>query len=152
MKEVLLNLTSLELAIFTLTFLIIVIVILIVYIIDYYGTYETKKMSSFDLKNATKILEAEANKPREVIMGEYEKEQEENAIISYDEFLEQTTKLDINSFKNNIYPVEKKYDDEISPISIEEYENVTLPKQEDLELTKEMAFLTDLKTFRSNMK
>jgi ABC-type Na+ efflux pump permease subunit len=152
-KEFLTNLTSLELAIFTITFLIIVMVLLIIYIISNYLEKSPKqeKKISFDLEDVAHILEEENKKPREIVTGYYEKEQEENAIISYEELLEQTTKLDMNTFKSNNASLDKEdYTEEEAPISYEDFKK--LDKEENLELTKEIVFLKDLKTFRAGLK
>ena len=59
----------------------------------------------FDIKNAVKELEEK--QPREIELTDYEREQEENAIISYDELLS-------NTRNNKINYVDERINDNVS--------------------------------------
>lgn len=159
-KEFMVNLNSTDIAIYSLCFLVLVIILLSIYLLSVYVESEQKeqKQKDFDLSVATKALESMDKKPRQIVMDEYEKNQEETAIISYEELLEQTTKMPL--VIEDVIKEQEEYDEEQAPISIKEFNSSHEPKQEqvieevkeDLNLTKEMAFLKDLKSFRANMK
>ena len=73
---------------------------------------ETQNNDSFDIEDVTKTLES-IPRERTVKLTEYEIEQEENAIISYDELVTQAIpKLDISKKKQDeVVPVEDKNKD-----------------------------------------
>ena len=154
-REFLVNLETIEVAIYSLCFLLLIIILMIIYLISFYIESEEheKKQDQFNLEHATKALENMEKKPRQIIMDEYEKSQEENAIISYEELLEQTTKMPL--IIESEIEKQEMYDEESAPISIDEFKEASVvvsDTEEDLSLTKEMAFLNDLKSFRANMK
>lgn len=154
-REFLVNLDSIQIAIYSLCFLLLIIILMIIYLISFYIEAEeiNKEKSEFNLENATKALESMEKKPRQIVMDEYEKSQEENAIISYEELLEQTMKMPL--IIESEIEEQELYNEENAPISIEEFSQETLvvPElEEELNMTKEMAFLNDLKSFRANMK
>lgn len=161
LREILTNLDSVQIAMYSLYFLMLVIVVMVIYLISYYVESETVKeeKKEFDLYVAQKALEQMDNKPRVIKMDEYEKNQEDTAIISYDELLEQT--MNMPAIFNEEIEKNENYNEEYAPISIEEYEqqkvetNVNISEEEieeELSMTKEMVYLKDLKEFRANLK
>ena len=122
------------------------------------------------------LLEDNINNPKPIDLTKFEEEEEKNAIISYDELVkragskkivykvesekEQIEELSINDEKSNvktkfkaskvispIYGVQKEEKKEEEFIDI----NNGMREYDDEELQKDITFLTNLKTFRSNL-
>ena len=110
---------------------------------------EEKK--DFDLRDVTKNLEENMNKERIMSTTEYENEQEQKAIISYDELLKKASSLTIN------------YEDEpdIDGIKVRKVEvekgkpgSAEIPKPRNKSFysyEREEVFLKALKQFRANL-
>lgn len=122
MKEILKNtfgfmytLTLGDLFFFIGTFLLIILSIYIIYLLKNSDEELPKKKTEFDIEKVTKNLE-ENYKPstKNIKLTSYEEEQENNAIISYDELIK-TRELNVvtydDTFKNELTGVEvKKFD------------------------------------------
>ena len=97
-----------------------------------------------DLKTLTKKLEDQKDKP--ILMNDYEEEQEQKAIISYDELLASQKDLKIN------YEDEKQLGDlTIKKVNID---NITTPKEDKVQVIsyeKEEAFLEALKKLQEQI-
>ncbi len=97
-----------------------------------------------DLKTITKQLEDQKDKP--ILMNDYEEEQEQKAIISYDELLASQKDLKIN------YEDEKQLGDlTIKKVNID---NITTPKDNKVQVIsyeKEEAFLEALKKLQEQI-
>ena len=152
MKNLFLNigefLKTLTLIDYILYIAILVLIVLIVSLIYLLKTTDIENdilneedRDEFDIKNAVKELNDYT--PREIELNDYEKEQEENAIISYDEL--------INSTKNN----KLNYSDEemSGNVSVKKFDLDNLVSEEEeakmnvrvLTLEHEEAFLAALK-------
>ena len=130
------------------------------------------------------LLEDNVKNPKPINLTEFEKEEEANAIISYDELVKKagakkiiykTNKETINEVKKEekieikkeenkgkfrasqvispIYGVQKKEDKKEEVEEFIDLENIPVKKREltDDDLQKDITFLTNLKTFRSNL-
>lgn len=155
LKYIISNFNMDDIVVFSLYCLIIIIVFLIFYTLYLYISSEQlkKKKADFDIAIATKALDKFESKPR-FIPEEFEKEEEENAIISYDELLEKT--MNVPQFIENRVKEQDEYET-IAPISIEEFKKqnelkeVVSYKLEEKEID-EKQYLKDLKAFRANLK
>ena len=114
MKNLILNiiefLKTLTLIDYILYIAILILIILIVSLVYLLKTTDIENAISeedeeFDIKNA--VEELKDYTPREIELNDYEKEQEENAIISYDELVN-------NARNNKINYVDEKINDNIS--------------------------------------
>lgn len=151
-----------DLFFFGITLILILILIYIVYLIrldtvDLLGLEDkTKEDAKEQIPKADKPLTAivddiELNyKPKPIDLSEYEKEQENTAIISYDELLK--------SVSNNIY-YEDEYDSGFDDVLIQKVDNkesktqelVDLPKAIMMSYEAEEDFLKALKVLQSNL-
>ena len=104
--------------------------------------YDDEEGELFDLKSLTEKLQKEKLEPSGV--AEYEKEQEEKAIISYDELLQKKNKYAVNYEKEEVMDdlVVKKVDlnDLVNKNELDEVKEVRVISYE-----KEEAFLNALK-------
>lgn len=111
----------------------------------------TEEKKDFDLKDATKKLEESMNKERIMSISDYENEQEEKAIISYDELLKRASSLTIN------YEDEPSVDGiKVRKVEVEKGEprKTELPKPRNRSFytyEREEEFLKALKQFRANL-
>lgn len=141
------------------TFLLIIALIYIVYLIkkdDFMDEKRFEKDGNNDSMDILKICEAIESdyKPGTIELTSYEEEQENSAIISYDELVKNKNLNTIN------YDKEYKYDsDELSvkKINIEEYK-MSEKSEKEIELKvklmhydKEEAFLKALKQLQQNL-
>lgn len=144
---------------FTVTLFLIVFLIYIYYLIKIEDIEEEKK-----LKKTNRFIEKEEEKPLSKIVDEletnyepvpidlsdYEKEQENTAIISYDEL--------VNRANNNIY-YEDDYESGFDDVLIKKVDNkesktqelVDLPKAVMMSYESEEAFLSALKVLQKNL-
>ena len=100
-----------------------------------YGLVEEKREDVFDLKNVTKELEW-LPKERTIQLTDYEREQEETAIISYDELVTQSIpRLEISKALRE--EVLEEYDYEVKEDVVEEI------KEEKVEEPKEIVKSSD---------
>ena len=103
-----------------------------------------EKDELLDLKSLTKKLEEEKDKP--IIMNDYEEEQEQKAIISYDELLASQKDNKIN------YEEEQQLGDlTVKKVNID---NISIPKEEKVTVIsyeKEEAFLEALKKLQEQI-
>lgn len=114
-------------------------------------SYDDENDVAIDLASITKALNERTKNPIE--MTDYEMEQEERAIISYDELLERSKNLSLN------YEVEEEKEDNEVTIKKVDLENL-VSKVEDAETTlevrvisyqKEEAFLEALKNLKEQI-
>lgn len=77
------------------TFIILIISVIYLYKISSLEIIESEVNDMLDLKEITKQIE-ESPKKRNIELTPYEKEQEEKAIISYDELLKSSNSMKIN--------------------------------------------------------
>ncbi len=149
-----------DLFFFTVTLLLIVILIYIIYMfkIDDYDEAPSKKSIVKPIKqkepekSLSKIVdELEMNyKPKPIDLSEYEKEQENTAIISYKELLERAS--------NNIY-YDDEYDSGFDDVLIQKVDNkesntqelVDLPKAIMMSYEDEEEFYRTLKILQKNL-
>lgn len=140
------------------TFLLIVLFIYVLYLIKLSELEEKKEEISnnnisdtFDIEAVTKAIE-EDYKPETVRLTSYEIEQEQSAIISYDELLNNKDKVGIN------YDDEYTYD--IPELSVKKINLTTDPQKQDesprlevklMQYDKEEAFLKALKELQENL-
>ena len=108
---------------------------------------------AYDIMRICEAIETDYN-PGNIELTNYEEEQENNAIISYDELIKNK-----NNFKIN-YDEDYKYDSDelkVKKINIEEYK---MPEQQEKEIElkvklmhydKEEAFLKALKQLQQNL-
>lgn len=109
----------------------------------------------FDLKNVTKELES-LPKERTITLTPYELEQEEQAIISYDELVTQSIpKLEISeALREEVltdyeYDVDKKYEDDVPKLKqVGETTEVVRTKDD---YVHEESFLDDLKNLKNSL-
>lgn len=162
LRDMLTSIDSIVIAMYSLYFLMLIIVSMVIYLISYYvdieQTEEAKK--EFDINIATVALEKFDEQPKEFVLDDYEKQQEQNAIISYDELLEQT--MSMPAILTEEIEKNENYNEEFAPISMEELDNQKNDSnalkiseeelEEELSVTKEMAYLQNLKEFRANLK
>ena len=140
------------------TFLLIIALIYVIYLIkrdDFMDEkrYDSIDNDSMDILSICEKIESEY-KPSTIELTSYEEEQENNAIISYDELIKNKNLNTIN------YDSEYKYDsDELSvkKINIEEFK-MSEKKEKEIELKvklmhydKEEAFLQALKQLQQNL-
>lgn len=105
--------------------------------------YNDEEEALLDLESLTKKLQNEQNQ-KEVSITAYEKDQEEKAIISYDELLKKRNKYAIN------YEKEEVFDDlVVKKVNLHDLENRNeieeLKEVRVISYTKEEAFLSALK-------
>ena len=142
------------------TFLLIIALIYVVYIIKRDDIFMGEvihngevKNDSYDIMKICEAIESDYN-PGNIELTPYEEEQENNAIISYDELIKNKNNIIIN------YDEDYKYDsDELSvkKINIGEYK-MSNEKEKEIELKvklmhydKEEAFLKALKQLQQNL-
>lgn len=141
------------------TFLLILALIYIIYLIKRDDTMDEKRFEidrdndSMDILKICEEIES-SYKPGTIELTSYEEEQENNAIISYEELVKNKNQNSIN------YDNSYKYDsDELSvkKINIEEYQ-MSEQKEKEIELKvklmhydKEEAFLRALKQLQQNL-
>lgn len=103
------TLTLIDYVLFLAILVLLVLIVSLVYLlqttdIEEYDTEEDN--GEFDIKKA--VEEIESATPREIEINDYEREQEENAIISYEELVNNTRKNKIN------YETDEMIDDKVS--------------------------------------
>lgn len=141
------------------TFLLILALIYIIYLIKRDDFMDEKRFEvnkdndAMDILSICEKIESEY-KPGTIELTSYEEEQENNAIISYDELIKNKNQNTIN------YDADYKYDsDELSvkKINIEEYK-MSEKREKEIELKvklmhydKEEAFLRALKQLQQNL-
>ncbi len=161
-----------DLFFFTVTLILILLLIYIVYLVRLDDeNYETKNLKStvpaphLEVNKSATIESTEDKplkaivdkiesdyKPRPIDLSEYEKEQENTAIISYQELLSRA------SAANNIY-YEDEYDSGFDDVLIQKVDNkqsntqelVNLPKAVMMSYESEEAFLHALKALQKNL-
>ena len=134
------------------TFLILVALIYVIYLIKKDDEKHYINKTEIDTLESIKETIEKEYKPETIILTDYEKEQEENAIISYDELLKNKNKLNIS------------YDEEYEPntsevlvkkINIsennEEIKNKSELSVKLMSYDKEEAFLKALKQLQQNL-
>ena len=104
-----------------------------------------EKDELIDLRKLTKQMESQEDKP--IIMNDYEEEQEQKAIISYDELLEKQKDLKLN------YEEEQQLGDiTVKKVDID---NISVPVKEEkvtvISYEKEEAFLEALKKLQEQI-
>ena len=144
------------------TFLLIVLLIYIIYLIkcsDNESTLEDdllninanteNKSDSFDLEAVAKDIEKNY-KPETIKLTSYEEEQENNAVISYEELLKTKTNLQFN--------YDEKYEYDVPELKVKKFNlnntsEIELPKLEVklMSYEKEEEFLQTLKKLQSNL-
>lgn len=135
------------------TFLLIVLFIYILYLIKCSDVEEkpASKSDSFDIEAACKAIEKDY-KPETIKLTNYEEEQENNAIISYEELIKNKDKVSVN------YDDEYKFD--IPELSVKKIdlnakggEKIEVPKMEVrlMSYEKEEDFLKALKELQKNL-
>ena len=108
------------------TFLLIVLFVYILYLIKCSDGEETlnavsDKKDDFDIEAVTKAIEKDY-KPETIRLTSYEEEQENNAVISYEELLKNKDKIAKLERNINEYEIEELNDfDEYEKIMIEDY-------------------------------
>ena len=143
--------------IYALYFLIVLIIILVFYTLYTYIEEDLlkKEKLDFDINTATKALDKlEKKSVSNILPEEYEKAEEENAIISYDELLERTTS--VPTLVENSISNEEEYEENV-PITITEMESIANLKEVvsynfSTKAVDEKEFLKELKKFRANLK
>ncbi len=104
------TLTLIDYVLFLAILVLLVLIVSLVYLLqttdieEYDG--EDEDNGEFDIKKA--VEEIESAEPREIEINDYEREQEENAIISYEELVNNTRKNKIN------YETDEMIDDKVS--------------------------------------
>lgn len=151
------SLTIVDLLFIIVILSLICLVIILLYKVNSNIEYERKQLEShnvvtndLDLRSISQEIEA-ADKPVSIELTDYEKEQEEKAIISYDELLENTGSFKINyeeynngeSFEEEGLSVKKVDMSNIASIDHEEPLNIS--KVPVISYAKEEAFLSALK-------
>ncbi len=151
-----------DLFFFAVTLLLIVLLVYIIYMIKIEdedvepvknkATIKTSPVKNEPVKSLSKIVdELEANyKPKPIDLSEYEKEQENTAIISYKELLEKAS--------NNIY-YDDEYDSGFDDVLIQKVDNkesrtqelVDLPKAVMMSYESEEEFYRALKVLQKNL-
>lgn len=142
------------------TFLLIIALIYIIYLIKrddvFMDEVRFEKEGNNDSYDIIKICEAIETdyKPGNIELTSYEEEQENNAIISYDELIKNKKNLSIN------YDEDYKYESDelkVKKINIEEYK-MSEKCEKEIELKvklmhydKEEAFLSALKQLQQNL-
>ncbi|MDD2504965.1 MAG: hypothetical protein PHF21_01680 [Bacilli bacterium] len=138
------------------TFLLIVLFIYILYLIklseieEVKDTKENSTVDSFDLEAVTKAIE-EDYRPDAIKLTSYENEQEQSAIISYEELVSNKYKTGIN--------YDDEYSSDIPDISVKKInltndtQTIKEPKLEVklMQYDKEEAFLKALKELQENL-
>ena len=95
--EFLKTLTLIDYILYIAILVLIILIVSLIYLLkttDIENSILEENEDDFDIKNAVKELNDYT--PRELELTDYEKEQEENAIISYDELVNNTKKNKIN--------------------------------------------------------
>ena len=155
------SLSFMNLLFFGAVILLIVLIVALIYIMRINNGIEEEEEEvmkesndeDLDLKNISRALEDEV--PRPIILNDYEKEQEEKAIISYDEL--------IASQNKNEEVINYKDEKDIEGLMVKSLElrkankNISLPmtKEESQEImnkfSKEEEFLASLKKLRKSL-
>ena len=134
-------------------FTIIVFLILIITLIYFIKMDNTNKLSETDEMKIVEEINKNMNDevPNNIEFTSYEKEQEDKAIISYDELLKQKSNYDINYEEEDLYDdlsVKKVNLDKI----IEEKEGeMPRPKVRVISFVEEENFLRALKQLQENL-
>ncbi len=133
------------------TFLLIVLLIYIIYLLKI--DEEEPKEEKFDINKVTKNLEENYKpSPQNIKLTSYEEEQENNAIISYDELVK-TRELNVVTYDDTFSNTEK--DLEIKKFDLEGTGKIKIidPKLEVklIEYEKEEEFLRVLKDLQSKL-
>ena len=133
------------------TFLILVAFVYVIYLMKKDEEKSMIKNEMNDLENIKNTIEREY-KPETVVLTDYEKEQEENAIISYDELINNKNKVNIS------YDEDYEADtEEVLVKKINITENSSNEHEESLlhvklmSYDKEEAFLLALKQLQNNL-
>ena len=155
--EVINNIDSNNAIVYALYFLIVLIIILILYTLYTYidETDKKKKALDFDLARATKALDNLESKPVSSILPlEYQQEEEDAAIISYDELVEKT--MSIPTILETTVNESDEYEENV-PITIDEFKkNAELKEVVSFNfhsrIVDEKEYLKDLKKFRAGLK
>ena len=103
------TLTLIDYVLFLAILVLLVLIVSLIYLLQTTDIeeYEPEEDNGeFDIKKA--VEEIESASPREIEINEYEREQEENAIISYEELLSNTRKNKIN------YETDEMINDKVS--------------------------------------
>ncbi len=137
------------------TFLLIVLFIYVLYLIKLSEIEESTKTKkdktdTFDIEAVTKAIE-EDYKPDTIKLTSYEVEQEESAIISYEELVQNKDKIGIN--------YDDEYSSDIPELSVKkinlttDFDKIEEPKLEVrlMQYDKEEAFLKALKELQENL-
>ncbi len=132
---------SLTLTDVTLLVAIIILIILIVVLIYVQRDESILKEEEIDLSKVKDDLVAN-NKPKTINLSDYEAEQEEKAIISYEELLQNTGKI-------NLSYEEENYNDGLAIKKVDtEHMTIELPKLNN-KYQKEEEYLNKLKNFKN---
>jgi hypothetical protein len=157
---------------FTVTFVLLLVLIYVVYLvkiddssdielseskpndndqglIDVFATPQTKVQEDKPLSKIVSELETNY-KPEQIDLSEYEKEQEDTAIISYEELVKRAS--------NNIY-YDDEYDSGFDDVLVQKIDNkesstkelVNLPQAVMMSYESEEAFLSALKVLQKNL-
>jgi len=132
------------------TFLLIVFFIYIIYLIKCSEIEEGLKADDFDLAAVSKKIETEY-KPERIVLTGYEEEQENNAIISYEELVKNKDKVGLDYDDEYIFDAP---DLEVKKINLTtEVSSVPETKIEVrlMAYDKEEAFLQALKDLQKNL-
>jgi len=114
------------------------------------NTINKAKKDMIDLEAITKNID-ENYKPINIKLTSYEQEQEDNAIISYEELLKQKTQTDISYDDSYIFDNEKI---DIKKIDLEKEVEISEPKRLNISLMnyeKEEEFLRTLRKLQENL-
>ena len=136
------------------TFLLIILFIYIIYLIkcsDEESAKEVKTTDTFDLEAVSKDIE-ENYKPAAIKLTSYEEEQENNAIISYDELVKNKTQM--------VYNYDDEFEYETKDLDVKKFDlnntsEIVIPKEKLnvklMSYEKEEEFLEALKKLQSNL-
>ena len=156
MKNLFIDLTaflkSLTIIDYVLYFAILVLIILVASLIYLLKTttfeedeiIEETSDNDFDIKTAVKELATEEKKPV-ITFTDYEKEQEEKAIISYDELIERKNQSEID------YETDEMLDDEVSVKKINLEHLNKAPEEKKSLFVHEEEFLEALKQLQKSL-
>lgn len=126
--------------------ILMILVVTLIYFIKINNEEEVKKEESEEVKIAKEIRDSMNNSENKVTFTDYEKEQEDKAIISYDELLTKGSK----NYELN-YETEEKHDDlvvkkvDLDNIVKKSNDNVANIEVRVISFQKEEAFLEALK-------
>ena len=133
------------------TFLLVILFIYVIYLIKCSELEtENKPADEFDLAAITKQIETEY-KPRTIELTGYEEEQENNAIISYEELVKNKDKVGINYDDEYIFETPEL---EVKKINLTTDASAIISPKLEVKLMsydKEEAFLEALKELQNNL-